>query len=141
MNKKYKYIAFFDLDGTLLNVNSGEVLVHMAYKKGYMKKKDLWEAFYLAFIYKFKLQETSKIIEKMPKWLSGLSEKGIEAFTQKMFDEILVHTIRQKIYDELKKHQQQDGMLVILSAAFNYVCSPLASHLKFDDTICSHLEV
>ena len=106
MDNKHKYVAFFDLDGTLLNVNSGEVLVHMAYKNGHMKKKDLLQAFYLAFLYKFKLQEISKIIEKMPKWLAGLSEQSIEDFNKKMFNEVLLHTIRPKMYDELKKHQK-----------------------------------
>lgn len=141
MDKKYSYAAFFDLDGTLLNVNSGEVLVHMAYKNGHMKKKDLLQAFYLAFLYKFQLRETSKIIKKMPKWLAGLSEQKIAEFTHKMFDDILIHAIRPQMYKEIEKHQQQNARIIILSAAFNYVCEPVAKHLNIDDIICSHLEV
>ena len=141
MDKKYSYAAFFDLDGTLLNVNSGEVLVHMAYKKGHMKKKDLLQAFYLAFLYKFQLRETSKIIKKMPKWLAGLSEQEIADFTNKMFDDLLIHAIRPQMYREIEKHKQQNARIIILSAAFNYVCEPVARHLNIDDIICSRLEV
>lgn len=141
MNQSYTYAAFFDLDGTLLNVNSGEVLVNLAYKNGFMKKKDLLQAFYLAFLYKFKLKETSKIIEQMPRWLAGLSEKEITEFTNRMFKDVLKETIRPKMYEELQRHKQQNAKVVILSAAFNYVCNPVAKHLQMDDIICSNLEV
>ena len=106
-----------------------------------MKKKDLLQAFYLAFLYKFKLKETSKIIKQMPKWLAGLSEQKIINFTNKMFKDVLVHTIRPKMYEELQTHKQQNAKLVILSATFNYVCNPVAEHLQMDDIICSKLEV
>jgi len=141
MEKKNRYAAFFDLDGTLLNVNSGEVLVHMAYKNGHMKKKDLLQAFYLAFLYKFQLRETSKIIKKMPKWLSGLAENKIAGFTNKIFEEILVHAIRPQMKDVIEEHRQKNARLVILSAAFNYICAPVAEFLDMDDILCSSLEV
>ena len=141
MDMKNGYAAFFDLDGTLLSVNSGEVLVHMAYKNGHMKKKDLLQAFYLAFLYKFQLRETSKIIRRMPKWLSGLSENEIITFTNTIFEEILVHAIRPQIKDAIEQHRQQNARLVILSAAFNYICTPVADCLKMDDILCSRLEV
>lgn len=141
MNPSKNYAAFFDLDGTLLNVNSGEILVKSAYKKGYIKSKDLLYAFYLAFLYKFKLRKTSKIIQEMPGWLKGIPEQEIKEFTLQIFNNILLHNIRPAMYDELEMHRQNQAQLVILSAAFNYICNPVAQHLGMDDIICSHLEV
>jgi HAD superfamily hydrolase (TIGR01490 family) len=102
---------------------------------------DLLQAFYLAFLYKFQLRETSKIIRKMPKWLSGLAENEIAGFTNKIFEEILVHAIRPQMKDAIEEHRRQNARLVMLSAAFNYICTPVAEYLKMDDILCSRLQV
>lgn len=141
MDQPKSYVAFFDLDGTLLNINSGEILVKNAYRKGFIKNKDLLYAFYLAFLYKFKLRRTSEIIQEMPGWLKGIPEKKIKEFTVKVFKDVLIHHIRPAMYKELEMHRQNQAQLVILSAAFNYICTPVAQYLGMDDIICSHLEV
>ena len=77
----------------------------------------------------------------MPHWLKGRSEEKIKKFTEKIFETILIQAIRPKMYEEIKMHREQNARLVILSAAFNYICQPVAQHLQMDDFICSRLEV
>ncbi len=53
--KGKSYIAFFDLDDTLIRANSGKLLVRGAYEKGMMSLPDLIKALWLSFLYKFRL--------------------------------------------------------------------------------------
>ena len=59
MNKKYDYVAFFDLDKTIIRVNSGEVLVRQAYRTGLMSAKDVLKGIYFSILYKLELKNIS----------------------------------------------------------------------------------
>ena len=64
-NKSNKHIAFFDLDRTLVSVNSGKVLIKTAYSKGYISRSGLIKAYWLSFLYKYELRDTLRIIDSM----------------------------------------------------------------------------
>ena len=59
------YIAFFDLDHTLVMANSGKLLVREAREKGIMRLKDITRALWMLFLYRFRLMDTEKIIAGM----------------------------------------------------------------------------
>jgi len=141
MTHKFDYIAFFDLDGTLLKVNSGRVLIRRAQQIGLISNRDMLHALYLSMLHKFGLKETTEIVSQMPKWLTGISEQVISDFSKNIFYEELINLIRPEMHEEIKKHKGNNAKLIILSAALPYTCKPLASHLQFDDILCSKLEV
>lgn len=141
MTKSFDYIAFFDLDGTLLKVNSGKILIRRGHQAGLINTQNLIHAIYLSILYKFELKETTQIVTQMPKWLAGISEQKISDFIEKIFKNELVDLIRPEMYEEIKKHKEKNARLVILSAALPYICKSLARYLQFDDIICSELEV
>ncbi len=141
MTHHFDYIAFFDLDGTLLKVNSGKVLIRRALQNRLMTSRNIIHAIYLSFLHKFELKETVQIVDQMTKWLTGISEQEFSDFSKNIFYNELVDLIRPEMYDEIKKHKENNARLVILSASLPYICNPLARHLQFDDIICSNLEV
>ncbi len=74
-----KYVAFFDLDKTILSVNSGSALVREAYRRGVMNTSDLLNAIYLSWLYKFHLRDTSLIVSGMGRWLKGATPDEVNA--------------------------------------------------------------
>jgi len=140
MAKDYNYIAFFDLDGTLLKVNSGKVLIRRAHQSGLMHTRDLMHAFYLSFLHKFNLKETTQIAAQMPKWMGGMPEQEMADFSEKIIKRELLNLIRPEMYEEIETHKKNNARLVMLSASLPYICGPIARHLEFDDIICSRLE-
>ena len=56
-NQGTSYSAFFDLDQTLINANSGKLLIQLAYKKNMLAWSDLVRALWLSFLYKFNIRE------------------------------------------------------------------------------------
>jgi len=139
--KTKEYVAFFDLDKTLLSVNSGSILVREAYKKGLMNTYDLLNAIYLSWLYKFQLRDTSLIVSGMGRWLKGVTLDGLNALSEHVVNNHLVDAIRPEIYSEIKFHRRNNAEIVILSSAIIQICKPLGSYIGADNIICTVMEV
>lgn len=135
------YVAFFDLDNTILKINSGEALLHRAYKNGLLSTWRLINAYRMAILYKFHLTDPLKIIEKLNKWLANASINEIETLCAEIVEKDLIPAIHPEIITEIRKHKEQGAHLVILSSAINSICFRIAQHLEMHSVISSELEV
>jgi len=136
-----KYAAFFDLDKTLLSINSGSVLVREAYKRGLMSTSDLLNAIYLSWLYKFNLRDTSIIVSGMGRWLKGMPPDEMNVLSEYVVNKHLVDAIRPEIYSEIKYHRENNAEIVILSSAIIQICRPLGSYIGADNIVCTVMEV
>jgi len=135
------YVAFFDLDKTILNINSGSVLVREGHKAGLISTRDYLNAILLSLQYKFHLRDTNKIIAGMGKWLCGKSHIEVESFSELIVSNFLIGSIRPEILSEIKMHKENNAGLVILSSALIGICKPIEKYLGFDALICTSMEV
>lgn len=135
------YIAFFDLDRTLISENSGKSIVRFSYEKGLMSKKDYYKGIYLSILYKLRLRDPRKIIISMLAWLKGVSNERFEDFSSQEFKKVLINSVHKEAIPEIEFHKKNNGRVVILSSAILPVCAIIASHLGIDDIICSRLEI
>ena len=136
-----RYVAFFDLDDTLLSINSGSVLVREAYKSGLMSTSDLLNAIYLSWLYKFHLRDTSIIVSGMGRWLKGMTPDEMNVLAEHVVNKHLVDAIRPEIYSEIRFHRENNGEIVILSSAIIQICRPLGSYIGADNIVCTVMEV
>lgn len=141
MSIERTHIAFFDIDKTILKINSGEALIRHAYSKGLMSTIGILKAIYAGLQYKFGLKDTHKIIRKMGSWLNGISEDKFNKISTEIYHKDILPNIRPNIIKEIKKLQAQGTQVVILSSTVKSVCVPLGEYLKVDDVICTELEV
>lgn len=140
-NKSSKHIAFFDLDGTLLSVNSGKVLIKTAFAKGYLSRPELIRAYWLSLLYRFELMDTLRIIDSMAGWLKGVSGTELNKLTEEIFETQIRLSIRPEMRDEIKYHKNIGNEVIIMSSAIAAICRPVAENLGIDSIICSGLEV
>jgi len=141
MTSEEKYIVFFDLDKTLLTVNSGKVLAWAAYKEGLLSNRNLIRAIFLSIIYKLHFIKSVRTTVLMVKWLKGVSEVSVQSFAEKLVKQKLIDLIRPSMIEEINKHKKQKARIIILSAALPYICQPLASYLNLNGVICSTMEI
>lgn len=141
MTKRKKDIAFFDIDKTIIRINSGEALIKMAYRKGVMSTLGILKAIYAGIQYKYSMKDTHKIIQKMSSWLKGLSEDKFAKISSEIFKKDLLPNIRPNIIKEINRLKKEGTEVVILSSAISSVCVPLGKHLNMDAVICTELEV
>ncbi len=135
------YIAFFDLDETILAVNSGRILIKECYRKGVMSRGELLKAYWLSILYKLKIKSSLSSSLSMIKWLKGTEAKFMQEFTGDVVDDLLISFVRPEIKEEINKHRKNGGKIVMLSAALTFIVKPIAEFLNFDDYICSNPEI
>lgn len=135
------YVAFFDLDHTILNNNSGRLIAARAYKEKLLSPADLVQGLLLSVFYRMHVLKAEKIMNKMTDWLKGIPEEKIRALTERVFNDGIKQAVRQKAVDEIASHQSANARSVLLSAAMDSVCAPVKEMLKMDDMICTEMEV
>ena len=142
MNKgnKFAYVAFYDLDHTILEDNSATHLVNEARKRGIMNGRRYRHAVWLSILYKLRIGNSTKMIIRMLSWLKGLREDDIGKLCVDVFSEHMVHKIRPEILETIREHRSNNGAVVLLSSASEPICKQIWNYLKMDDLICSKLE-
>ena len=138
--KKFDYIAFYDLDHTILKVNSATHLVNEARKREIMSSKNFRHAIWLSILYKLRIGNSTKMIVRMLSWLKGLREDDINKLCKDVFSKHLVDNIRPEILETIQEHRSNRGGVVLLSSASEPICSQFQDYLNMDDLICSKLE-
>jgi putative phosphoserine phosphatase/1-acylglycerol-3-phosphate O-acyltransferase len=136
-----RYVAFFDIDNTILSINSGSTLVREAYKSGLMNNSDLLNAIYLSWLYKFHLRDTDLIVSGMGRWLKGHTVDEVNLLSEHVVNKHLVNAIRPEIYSEIKFHKENNAEVVILSSVIFQICRKLGSYIGVDNVICTVMKV
>jgi len=137
---RFRYIAFYDLDHTILKGNSATTLVEVARERGIMNARQFRHALYLSILYKLDLGNPTKMINRMLSWLKGLEEEAIRNLCSEVFHTQLMGCIRPEILQSLDQHRKENGGVVLLSSATSPICEPVSKHLQMDEIICTHLE-
>lgn len=138
--KGQKYIAFYDLDHTILSANSAPFLVEESRKRGIMTPGQYRHAVWLSILYKLNLGDPVKMIGRMLTWLEGLKEQDIKNLCEEIYHTSIKLTLRPEILASFKKHRRSGAVLVLLSSATEPICDVVSEHLKLDKMICTRLE-
>lgn len=136
-----KYVAFFDLDNTIISQNHG--LLYIKYL--IQKRKSAWIELVNGKLFNF-IQRTALIHFELSikRWIINFTsrfEKEITEESERWFNEVLAKHIKNNILEEIKGHKDRGGRVVILSAAGQYICHPVKKYLKMDDVICTEVEM
>lgn len=135
------FIAFFDLDNTLLSGSSGSHLIRYSYKNGLLGRSELLYGFYSSLLYRAKCMDAGEIVGRWIMKYRGWPEKKIRDFCARFFEDVLVHHVRPEALETVEFHRSNGAKTIILSASTTYICEPVRKHLAMDDCICTSLEV
>jgi HAD superfamily hydrolase (TIGR01490 family) len=136
-----RYVAFFDLDNTILSASSGGLLFRYYYKCGYIHKKEVYIASFFSLLNRLGIVKTNTAIKIWIKKFRGQSEKTILDINEHFCSEILVKYIRDDIKKEIDYHKSNNGKTVMLSASLSFICNYVVSHLNMDEALCTSLEI
>jgi HAD superfamily hydrolase (TIGR01490 family) len=136
-----RYIAFFDLDHTMLDTSSGRLFIKYAYRHGVISHRELLSGIAISMMHRFGLLNSVEIFDKWAIKFAGWPEIKMRDFTERFFIESAVQHVRPEIGKEIDFHRERGALTVILSASMIYMCEPLRRHLSMDDCLCTALEV
>lgn len=135
-----KYYAFFDLDHTLLDANSGRFLLLEAYRQKIIPLTMLRRAIRLSLAHKMGLRQTTSIIDDLGKILVGMDVVEVSRIASEIMPSRLVKRLRSESLMEMESHRKAGAALYILSSAMEEVCEPVCRFLKMDGYLCSTME-
>ena len=139
MRGRFDYIAYYDLDHTILRGNSATFLVEDAKVRGVMRRSQYRHALYLSLLYKLKIGDPVRMINRMLGWLNGLNEGEVRNLCREVFVDQLIPSIRPEILNTMDQHRASSGAVVLLSSATLPICEPVSDYLGMDDVICTRL--
>ena len=108
LGKEFRYIAFYDLDHTILKDNSATHLVHVSKDRGTMSKRHFRHAVWLSLLYKLGIGDPTKMITRMLGWIRGKGAGDLEELCQEIFNDRIVHNHRYVV--EQKGHTESTGI-------------------------------
>jgi HAD superfamily hydrolase (TIGR01490 family) len=134
-------VAFFDMDRTVLRVNSGTRWIRYLRRRGEIGRWDLVRAMVWAARYKLALLDMDSLSRKLVAPLAGQEEREMIDKCLAWYADELEATIAPPARDAIAEHRVRGERVVLLTSATPYVAEPLAGTLALDGVICSRLEV
>jgi HAD superfamily hydrolase (TIGR01490 family) len=134
-------IAFFDLDRTILSVNSGSLWIRRELRLGNITRAQALKAALWATLYNVGFVRLDVFLERAVASLRGVRQVDIAQRNRDFWREEVVHTIRPGAAAAIEAHRGSGDALVLLTSSSTYLSELVAQHLGFDEILCNLFEV
>lgn len=133
--------AFFDMDRTVLLVDSGERWVKFRRQRKEISRWQLLRALGWVVRYRLALLDLESLAHKLVSDMKGKSESDIRQRCQGFYRSEIEPMIAPAARLAIREHRQQGERLVLLTSSTPWIAELLGQTLAFDDVLCSRLEV
>ncbi len=133
--------AFFDIDHTVLEINSGTKWVGYMWKTGQMSPWELVRAVGWTIKYRFGLLDFESMARRVIAQYEGKDEAPIEAEVQEWFQAEIAWAICTQAREAIDEHRAQGHVIVLLTSATRYLSRQVAQALSVEHILCTEVEV
>ncbi len=133
--------ALFDFDGTICKGDSIVSFLKYSLKHKQMTLKDLAKGLWGYTLYVFKRISSTQAKERGMAFLKGKTQKEVEAFCQKWYDEKLSKKIFEKAKEEIKTHQKNHIKVLVVTASPDLYLNPFKEDYGIIDIIGTRIDV
>lgn len=133
-------IAFFDLDRTLLDVNSGGLWVRSELRLGFITRWQAARAMVWLLRYHVGMSDIEIAFRKAIASLDGQSVASIRERTTQFYDAEVRDRVRPGAMAALTEHRARGDRCVLLTSSSNYLSSLVARDLGLDAYLCTRFE-
>ncbi len=133
--------AFFDMDKTLVQKNTGRLYVRWRYRRGESGPIDVARVAWWSLQYTFGLVDADAVSRFAARTLSGRSEEAFAAECREWFAAMVVPYVTNAARREVARRRDEGLVPVILTGSSPYAARPLATELGIEHVVASSLEV
>lgn len=130
-------VAFFDLDRTLIDVNSAVLYARFEKRHGRISVRQMITALFYSTMYHFNLLDMEAAYENALSAYRGVPEAEVEANTQQFFEEEVRSRLQPGAVRAMEYHRSLGHELVILSTSSLYQARAAAEAWDMDDCIAN----
>jgi HAD superfamily hydrolase (TIGR01490 family) len=134
-------IAFFDVDKTLLGVNSATLWIRRELGRGQITPWQALRAGLWVGLYSLGVIKADDVIRVAVRGLAGRKERDVIEQTLDFWREEVIHTIRPGARPAIARHKERGDLCFILTSSSNYMSAPIADVLAFDGFLANRFEV
>lgn len=134
-------IAFFDLDKTLLAVNSATLWVRYALRHGLLRRRDALQAMGWLLRYRMGAADFDAPLRRSIKTLAGTSEAAMQAQCARFFQTEIQNIYRPGGLAALSMHKRAGDTVVLLTSSTNYIADAVSQELELAEPLCTRLEI
>ncbi len=133
--------AFFDLDRTLLTVNSGALWVQRERRLKRITLRQVAEATMMLIAYRLSLVDIEASMRKALAVYRGEREETLARWTREWFDLEIKHLVAAGARRALDEHRRAGDLCVLLTSSSPYMARVVSEELTLDAWIASTYEV
>ena len=136
-----KVSAFFDIDGTLLSVNTAPLYARYMRRHGRARRRDILRTAYYLVRYKLNLLDLESAMEQASGMIAGKSEAEVAEFCERWYREVVRDYLVPGMVEILEEHRAEGHEIAFLSSSTQYLAGPLARDLRVEHLLVTRLEV
>jgi HAD superfamily hydrolase (TIGR01490 family) len=133
--------AFFDMDRTLLRVNTGTLWIRWLRKHNEISTLRMLRGLGWLAQYKMSVLDMEALTTRLTAEMAGQSELELKQKVHRFFEAWVRAEVAPKAREALARHRAEGHVVAILSTSTPYVVEPLAELLGIEHAICTRLHV
>lgn len=133
--------AFFDIDGTLVSVNTAPLYARYMRRHGRARRRDLVRTAYYLLQYRLNMLDIERAFERASDLIRGQDEAEIKGFCDQWYREVVRDYLVPQMLERVEEHRRAGHELALLSSSTNYLAEPLARDLGVEHLLVTRLEV
>jgi len=133
--------ALFDMDNTLLRVDTGMSWTKFLYRRGELPRSMLAKAMYWATLYKLAVLDMETVFTKLCMDLEGDLEAEMIAKCDIWYREHIAPHVAPAARVAVEHHRQAGHTIVLATGSTAYAARPVAKGVGIDHVLSSELEV
>ncbi len=135
-------VALFDLDGTILDCNSGRLWLTAEWRAGRLSSRDaVWGAWWLGRYALGLGAGLDRVFEVAVQQLAGSEEAELDARTRVWFEREVKPRVRRGALRALAAHRAAGDRLVLATTSSLYAARAAAEAFGLDEIVCTRFEV
>jgi HAD superfamily hydrolase (TIGR01490 family) len=133
--------AFFDIDHTLIDADSGMLFMRYLLERGQLKRRDLVRPLYYTLLHRLNLLDIDVLFARYTDWVRGQSHAEMQQLCDDWFAARVRPVISPPMAAKVAEHRAAGHVVAILSSATNYVAEPLGRQLDVVHLLVNRLLV
>jgi len=133
--------AFFDMDNTLLRVESGMSWVRFLYRRGELAPAMVARALCWQAMYKLAILDMETVFTRLIESLRGDSEAEMIAKCEIWYRDHVAAEVAPAARVAIEHHRQAGHLIVLATGSTQYAARPVAAGMAIEHVLSSELEV
>lgn len=134
-------VALFDLDRTLLSVNSGHLWVRAEWREGRIGWRDTARAVWWLTRYALGDDELDEAMNAASQMYAGVREAEMAVRVRAWFDAEVASTLRPGAREAVARHREEGHTLVLATTSSQWAARCAQERWRFDEALATTLQV